>query len=140
MLRKQTSFKWEGRQQGAFERLNEASCSIKVLAYPDFSTQFILTTDGSRTAVAAILSHMQNGVERPIRYAIRKLNIAENNYSASELEILHITWAMKHYKCYIFGRPIVVRTDHAALKYLHKFTDNNSRLIRWSLRLAEYQF
>ena len=32
-----------------------------------------------------------------------------------------------------------MRTDHSALKYLHKFADNNPRL-RWSLRLGEYQF
>ena len=46
---------------------------------------------------------------------------------------------MKHYRCYTFGRQIVMRTDHSALKYLHKFADNNPRL-RWSLRLGEYQF
>jgi len=47
---------------------------------------------------------------------------------------------MKHYRCYIFRRQIVVITDHSALKYLHKFADNNSMLMRWSLRLGEYQF
>ena len=128
------------RQQAAFERLKEALCSSQVLAYPDFSTQFILTTVGSRTAVAAILSQVQNGVERPITYASRQLNRAERNYGASELEFLTVTWAMKHYRCYIFGRQIVVRTDHSALKYLYKFADNNARLMRWSLRLGDYQF
>ena len=88
MLRKECSFKWEGRQQAAFERLKEALCSSQVLAYPDFSTQFILTTDGSRNAVAAILSQVQNGVEQPIIYASRQLNRAESNNSASELELL----------------------------------------------------
>jgi hypothetical protein len=33
-----------------------------------------------------------------------------------------------------------VRTDHAALVYLHKFADNNGRLMRWSLRLANLDF
>jgi len=35
---------------------------------------------------------------------------------------------------------IVLRTDHSALNYLRKFVDNNSRLLRWSLRLAEFDF
>ena len=48
-------------------------------SYPDFGTQFILTTDGSRTAVAAILSQVQNGVERPISYASKQLIRAEGN-------------------------------------------------------------
>ena len=31
-------------------------------------------------------------------------------------------------------------TDHSALTYLHKSADNNSRLMRWSLRLVEFDF
>ena len=33
-----------------------------------------------------------------------------------------------------------MRTDHAALKFLRNFADNNSRLMRWSLRLSEFDF
>lgn len=32
-----------------------------------------------------------------------------------------------------------VRTDHAALIFLHQFSDEISRLIRWSVRLAEFE-
>ena len=77
ILRKEAHFKWEGIQQAAFEGLKEALCSEQVLAYPDFNSQFILTTDASRVAVAGILSQVQNGVERPISYASRQLNKAE---------------------------------------------------------------
>jgi len=34
----------------------------------------------------------------------------------------------------------LVRTDHAALKFLRTFAENNSRLIRWSLHLSEFDF
>jgi hypothetical protein len=40
----------------------------------------------------------------------------------------------------MYGRHFTIRTDHAALTYLHKFSGNNARLLRWSLRLAEYDF
>jgi hypothetical protein len=33
-----------------------------------------------------------------------------------------------------------VRTDHAALKFLRNFAENNSRLMRWNLRLSEFDF
>jgi hypothetical protein len=115
-------------------------CSEQVLAYPDFNSQFILTTDASKVAIAAILSQVQDGVERPISYASRQMNRAEQNYTASEAEMLAKTWATKHYRCYVYGRNFKVRTDHAALTYLHKFADSNSRLMRWSLRLAEFDF
>jgi hypothetical protein len=34
----------------------------------------------------------------------------------------------------------LVRTDHAAFKFLRNFAENNSRLMRWSLRLSEFDF
>jgi hypothetical protein len=44
------------------------------------------------------------------------------------------------FKCYLYEKKFLVRTDHSALTYLHKFADNNSRFLRWSLRLAEFDF
>jgi len=140
LIRKDVQFKWEERQQTAFEKLKEILCSEQVLAYPDFNSQFILTTDASQVAVAGILSQVKNGVERPISYSSRQLNGAERLYSATELELLAVTWATKHFRCYLYGKRFVIRTDHSALTYLHKFSDNNSRVMRWSLRLAEFDF
>jgi hypothetical protein len=90
--------------------------------------------------VAAILSQVQNGVERPVSFASRQMNKSEQNYSASEAEMLAVTWATKYYRCYLYGKRFTMRTDHSAFQYLHKFADNNSRLMRWSLRLAEFDF
>ena len=51
-----------------------------------------------------------------------------------------VTWATRHFRCYLYGKQFVLRTDHAALKYMHNFAGNNSRLLRWSLRLSEFDF
>jgi hypothetical protein len=90
--------------------------------------------------VAAILFKVQDGIERPISYTSRQMNKAEQNYSASEAEILAVTWGTRRFRCYLYGKRFIQRTDHAALKYLHTFADNNSRLLRWSLRLSEFNF
>jgi hypothetical protein len=58
LLRKDSTFKREQRQQSAFEKPKEALCSDQVLAYPDFKAPFLLTTDASKYAVAAILSQV----------------------------------------------------------------------------------
>ena len=139
LLRKDVPFMWEERQQSAFEGLKPVLCSEQVLAYSDFSSHFILTTDASKVAVAAILSQNQDGVERPIGYASRQLNSAEKNYSALEADMLAVTWGTHHFRCYLYGRRFVLRTDNAALRYLHTFADN-SRWLRWSLRLSEFDF
>jgi hypothetical protein len=82
ILRKDAHFKWEGRQQAVFEKLKVVLCSEQVLVYPYFSKQFILTTDASRVGVAAILSRVQDGIERPICFASYQMKKAEENFSA----------------------------------------------------------
>jgi hypothetical protein len=140
LTKKDFPFRWGERQETAFSTLKRALTSEQVLAYPDFKSEFILTTDASKTAAAAILSQVQEGVERPIAYASRQLNTAERNYSATELELLALTWATKHFRCYLLSKPFRVCTDHAALRYLRTFSDTNPRLMRWSLRLSEMDF
>jgi hypothetical protein len=83
---------------------------------------------------------VQDGVERPLSYASRQLNISEGKYTASEIEMLALVWATNYYRCYLFGTKFVVRTDHSALRYLRNFSDQNARLLRWSLKLAELDF
>jgi hypothetical protein len=111
-----------------------------VLTYPNFDLPFNLITDASKVAVAAIFSHVQNGVQRPIAYASRQMNRAEQSYSSSGIEMLVLVWATKYFHCYLYGKQFLVRTDHAALSYLRNFADCSSRLMRWSLRLSEFDF
>jgi hypothetical protein len=94
LLRKDAPFDWSERQQATFEALKTAHCSEQVLAYPNFGSQFILTTDASKVAVAAILSQVHDGIERPISFASRQMNKTEQKYSASETEMLAVTWAL----------------------------------------------
>ena len=110
-----------------------------MLAFPDFKVPFILTTDASTVGLGAVLSQVQKGIERPVSFASRQLNKAERAYSASELETLAVVWATKYYRCYLFGKRFLVRKDDAALKFLRNLAEN-SRLIRWSLRLSEFDF
>jgi hypothetical protein len=75
-----------------------------------------------------------------VAYASRQLNKPEQAYSASEAELLAVVWAAKHFRCYLYGKRFKVRTDHAALIYLKKFSDTNAKLMRWALKLSELDF
>jgi hypothetical protein len=116
LVKKNVEFHWSDRQQAALDNLKAELCSERVLTYPDFTQQFTLTTDASKVAIVAILSQVQEGVERHIAYASRQTKWAEQNYSASEAEMLALIWATKHFRCYLHGTKFVVRTDHAALR------------------------
>jgi hypothetical protein len=140
LTRKNEVFVWGPCQREAFENLKTKLCTTPVLAYRNFHLTFILTTDASKVAFAAILSQEQDGTECPIAYTSRQMNNPEQAYFASESEMLALVWATKYFICYLFGAKFVVRTDHAALTYLKNFDDNSSRFMRWSLKLSELDF
>jgi hypothetical protein len=137
LTRKHQEFTWGPKQQEALECMKERLCTPPVQAFPSFELPFILSTDASQTALGAILSQVQDGVERPVGYASRQKNRATQAYSVSESKMLALVWATKHFRCYLLGKRFLVRTDHAAFVYLQKFADNNSRLLRWSMKLSE---
>lgn len=140
LLKKETPFQWEGEQEQATQHLKEALCSSDVLIYPDYRDDFIVSTDASGTALGAILSQKRDGQERPISYASRQLNSAERNYSTTERELLAVMYAIKQFRCYLYGRKFTLITDHAALKWMLNLKDPSARLTRWALRLAEYDY
>jgi len=69
-----------------------------VLVYHNFELPFNLTTDASKIAVAAILSQVQNGVDRPIAYSSRQMNKAEQAHTVSEAEVLAFVCATKYFR------------------------------------------
>jgi len=75
-----------------------------------------LTTDAWKEAFAVILSQVKNGEERQIAYGIRQINRAKYNYS--EWDMLAVVWEMKYFLCYLHGKKLSVRTEHAALSYI----------------------
>ena len=91
-----------------------------LLVYPDWEKgNFNLTTDASQYAIGAVLS--SQGIipqDQPIAYASRTLNQAETNYSVIQKELLAIVWAVKHFRCYLYGRHFCIITDHRPLTYL----------------------
>jgi hypothetical protein len=121
LTRKDQEFTWGPKQHAAFECMKEKLFTPTVLDCQNFELSFILSTGASQTTFGAILSQVQNGVARPIGYASRQKNKAEQSCSASETKILALVWATKYIRCYILGRRFLVRTDHAALTYLQKF-------------------
>lgn len=140
LLKKDAEFRWTDQEQEAFQILKEKLTSAPLLQYPDFSKPFTLTTDASGKAIGAILSQQQQAKDLPIAYASRVLNKAEINYSTTEKELLAIVWATQHFRPYLYGTKFTIVTDHKPLTWLFNVKDPGSRLIRWRLKLEEYDY
>lgn len=119
-----------------FEKCKNLLCNDPILKYPDFNEPFELTTDASNYALGAVLS--QNG--HAIAYASRTLNDAETRYATIEKEMLAIIWACKHFRPYLYGNRFTIYTDHKPLSWLFSLKEHNSRVMRWRLKLEEYNY
>ena len=86
LLKKNTPFEWNQRAEDAFVTLKDLLTNGPLLQYPDFTRQFVLTTDASNEALGAILSQGPIGQDLPISYASRALTNPEKNYSTTKKE------------------------------------------------------
>lgn len=140
LLKKDTPFNWTPKSQAAFDTFKTILTTEPILQYPDFSKEFLLTTDASDYAIGAVLSQGEVGKDLPIAYASRTLNKAETNYSTTEKEALSIVWATNHFRPYLYGRKFTILTDHRPLTWLFNCKNPCSRLLRWRLKLEEYEY
>ena len=86
MLGKGGKFKWTPEAQESFLRLKSALTNSPILTMPQDEGEFTLDTDASDTAIGAVLSQKQGGVERVIAYASRRLDSRETNYCVTRKE------------------------------------------------------
>ena len=126
----------------SFNRLKQQLMSPSVLAYPDFNSKepFILDCDYSGTGIGNVLSQLQDGKERPIAYAARRLKQSESHYSSYKGELLALIFAIEQHKFFLTGRKFIVRTDNSALTWLKAQKDPKGLLLRWLRTLASYEF
>ncbi|KAI7941120.1 hypothetical protein MJO28_013405 [Puccinia striiformis f. sp. tritici] len=64
-------------------------------------------------------------------YESRKPSKTKQNHSAQEHELLPNVHALKHFRGYVKGSPVLVRTDHESLKYFKNQRHVNRRLARF---------
>ena len=74
-----------------------------LLAPPDPNLPYQMQTDACSTGIGAVLQQVQNGTTVNIAFYSKKLNKAEKNYSATELETLAVASACKHFAVYLLG-------------------------------------
>jgi hypothetical protein len=140
LLKNNTPFVWNADTDEAFNTLKRLLTCQPLLQYPDFSKPFVLTTDASNDALGAVLSQGDIGRDLPVAYASLTLHKSERNYPTIEKELLAIVWRCKHFRPYLYGRTFTVVTDHRPLVWIFNVKDPSLRLLRWRLKLEEYDY
>lgn len=139
-LKKNANITLSEEYMNCIEKCKNLLTNEPILQYPDFTQTFNLTTDASNVAIGAVLSQGTIGKDLPVAYASRTLNESEKNYSTIEKELLAIVYATKYFRPYLYGRKFKIITDHKPLQWLFSLKEPNSKLVRWRLRLEEYDY
>ena len=83
----------------------------------------MLDTDAPDHGVGAVLSQLQDGVEKPIAFASQTLSKSEGNYCVTRRELLAIVEFVKQHRHYLQGARFCIGTDHAPLRSVFKEKD-----------------
>lgn len=140
LLEKEAKFKWNDECEEAFVYFRTCLICPPILQYPNFTQTFNLTCDASKIAVSGILSQGPPGSDLPIAFASKTLIGPETRYPSVHLELFAIIYAIREFHCYIYSNHFKVFTDHKALQWLFQVKSPNSRLLRWKMELACYDF
>ncbi|KAK7912921.1 hypothetical protein WMY93_013132 [Mugilogobius chulae] len=138
LLKQETEFVWDHNQDKAFRQMKDLITREPgpVLCYYDTTKEVRLQVDASKHGLGAVL--MQEG--RPIAYASKSLTPTEVNYAQIEKELFAVLFGCKRFHTYIYGRQIVVESDHKPLESILKkpISCAPARLQRMLLQLQRY--
>ena len=127
---------------GAFQALKQACMNSPVLAFANYTKDFLLESDASKEGLGAVLSQKQeDGQFHPVAYGSRALITHEKNYHLTKLEFLPLKWAVtEHFKEYLLYQPFLVKTDNNPLTYIMTTPNLDTTGHRWVGALVKYNF
>ncbi|MGH0125911.1 UNVERIFIED_CONTAM: hypothetical protein FKN15_026460, partial [Acipenser sinensis] len=141
LKKKGVRWNWSEECQLAFEQLKQHLVTPPVLGHPNFEYPFVVYTDASGIGLGAVLVQRRTQTEEEVlAFASRALTAPERNYSTTELECLAVVWAIERWRYYLESRTFTIVTDHSSLLWVFNTVKPNTRLIRWVLRLQEFNF
>ncbi|QRW20683.1 Retrotransposable element Tf2 protein [Rhizoctonia solani] len=143
LVKKDTPWKWDTREQEAFQGLKDAITNAPVLCHADPTKPYFLETDASGAALGSILSQRQeDGRLHPLGFLSESFKGAELNYNTHDKELLAIIRSFEYWRIFLEGtlHPVTVFTNHRNLEYWKESRTFNRCHARWHLLLARYNF
>ena len=150
MFKKDSEIDWDQpivpteEQQEAFDALKQKLVEPPILALPQPGRPYMIDCDASKYGIGAVLLQQQDATQptewATVGYYSKTLSREQRNYSATERECLAVVWAVLKLRPYLEGSHFIVRTDHNALRWMMTLNDPTGRLMRWRLRLLEFDY
>ena len=113
-----------------------------VLAFANYTKDFLLKTDTSKEGLGAVFFQKQvDGWFHLVAYGSQALAAHKKNYHSTKLEFLALKWAvMEHFKEYLFYQPFLVKTDNNPLTYIMTTANLDATGHQWVGALVKFNF
>lgn len=136
LTKKSVKFHWTDRHEKAFNNLKYQLSNSDTLQYYDVTKPVTLQVDASQKGLGAVL-YQDKG---PVAYASKAMNDTQQHYAQIEKELLAIVFGCKRFHQYIYGKHVVIETDHKPLEAIFNkpLSQAPSRLQRMLLQLQGY--
>lgn len=138
LLRKDAAFEWSPLHMETFQRVKDAVIGTDMLYHLDYTRPIGIRTDASTMGVGAELFQEYNGCHQPVAYLSHAFSDVESRWATIEQEAFAIYFAVMKWGHLLMGHPFIVESDHRNLEHL--FKSDVPKLVRWRLRLQEYDF
>lgn len=129
LLEKGVAWDWQREQTKAFEFLKILLKSTPVLKFYDVNEDVTVQADASSNALGAVL--LQN--DHPVAYASRALSKSEQRYPQIEKEALALRFACQRFHEYIYGKKLILETDHKPLESIFAAPPRLQRILMSAL-------
>lgn len=138
LLRKDVEWNWGSAQAQAFSEIKNKLTCAPTLAMLSSKGNVVLQTDSSKNGMGACL--MQEG--RPISFYSRAYTECQTRWAPIEKELFAICVAVEKYHQFVYGRKILIETDHKPLVAIMSkdISKISARLQRMVLKLLKYNF
>lgn len=152
---REEEFKWDREKEVAFQAIKQAIAN-NAMASPDPGAQYHLAVDASKQGIGRVLFQLDGisagtealsnaafrEAERIVMFISFRLSDAESRYSNSEREASAVIRCLAEVRWMVIAspHPVILYTDHEALKTLLTCADNDAhgRIAKWQERLGEY--
>ena len=136
LTEKSVVWNWSKEHDVSFNVLKAMASDAPVLRYFDPKLPLTLSVDASSKGIGAVI--LQEG--QPIAYGSRALTTAQQNYAQIEKEALAVVYGCTKFHYYIYGRPVLVESDHKPLQsiFAKPLMKAPLRLQRLLLTLQKY--
>jgi hypothetical protein len=131
------SASWLKNYESLFQASKSQLVSSVALFFPDYSLPWILRTDASSVACAAVLLQVTpTGIHQPICFFSKKFSSAALRWDIHKKEAYAIFIAVSTFQFLLRAKKFIIETDHANLLYMEQ---NTAPIItRWRVFLQSF--